>query len=69
MSIKDMPHENLSRKKTQWQKNSSEGKRVQHPLCLNCLVKNLTRKTQWKKTMVKGKRVQNTSPPYTNNYF
>ena len=52
-------------------KNSSEGKRVQHPLCLNCLVKNLTRKTQWDKTMVKGKRVQNifVSPPHKDNYI
>ena len=50
-------------------KNSSKGKRVQHPLCLNCLVKNLTGKTQWDKTMVKGKRVQNTiiSPSHKDN--
>jgi hypothetical protein len=38
-------------------KNPSEGKRVHHPLRVNCLIKNLTRKTQWDKTMMKGKRV------------
>jgi len=50
-------------------KNSSEGKRVQHPFVIICLVKNLTRKTQRDKTMVKGKRVQNTfmSPPHKDN--
>jgi len=36
-------------------KNSSEGKRVQHPFGDNLPVKNLTRKTQRDKTMVKGK--------------
>jgi hypothetical protein len=52
-------------------KNSSEGKRIQHLLCVNCLIKNLTRKTQWDKTMVKGKRVQNifVSPPHKDNYI
>jgi len=53
-------------------KNSSEGKRVQHPfVSYICLIKNLTRKTQWDKTMVKGKRLQNTflSPPHKNNYI
>ena len=50
-------------------KNPSKGKRVRYPLCLNCLIKNLTRKTQWDKTMVKEKRVQNIfmSPPHKDN--
>jgi hypothetical protein len=52
-------------------KNPSERKRVQHPFCVNYLVKNLTRKTQWDKTVVKEKRVQNifTSPPHKYNYI
>ena len=45
--------------KTLWEKNPSEGKKVQYLLdYYNCLVKNLASKTQWDKTWTKEKIVQ-----------
>jgi hypothetical protein len=32
--------------KNQLRKNHSEGKKVHYPLCVSCLIKNLTRNTQ-----------------------
>ena len=69
MSIKDMPHWNLTKKKPNGKKSQWRKKSTTFFCVIICLVKNLTRKTQWDKTMVKGKRVQNTflSPPHKDN--